>query len=129
MMQSLQLSNPKDVDILVVEDSHTQAELLYHILSTYDYRVTVAHNGKEALESIHQLKPTLVLSDIVMPEMDGYELCRQIKKTAHLQDIPVILLTALSDPIDVIKGLECGADNFIVKPYEERYLLSRIAYM
>lgn len=75
------------------------------------------------------MKPDLVLSDILMPEMDGFELCRQIKTDAALRVIPVVLLTSLSDPKDVIKGLECGADNFITKPYEERHLLARIKYM
>ena len=64
-----------------------------------------------------------------MPEMDGYELCKQIKTDEKLKDVPVILLTALSDPADVIKGLECGADNFVTKPYDERVLLSRIEYL
>jgi two-component system, sensor histidine kinase and response regulator len=74
-------------------------------------------------------KPLIVISDIVMPEMDGYELCRSIKADEQLADIPVILLTSLSDPKDVFKGLECGADNFIVKPYDEPFLLSRIRFI
>jgi response regulator RpfG family c-di-GMP phosphodiesterase len=64
-----------------------------------------------------------------MPEMDGYELCRHIKKNEDLQNIPVILLTILSDAKDVLKGLECGAYSFIIKPYDEKYLLSRIQYV
>ena len=64
-----------------------------------------------------------------MPEMDGYELCKAIKSDENLKDIPVILVTTLSDSQDVIRGLECGADNFIRKPYDERYLLSRINYL
>jgi signal transduction histidine kinase len=70
-----------------------------------------------------------VISDIVMPEMDGYELCRSIKKNHELQKIPVLLLTSLSDPEDVIMGLECGADYFIMKPYNEEFLLSRIQHI
>ena len=64
-----------------------------------------------------------------MPEMDGYELCRQIKEDENFKDIPVILLTQLSEPEDIIKGLDCGADNFITKPYDEEFLLSRIQYI
>ena len=71
----------------------------------------------------------MVVSDIMMPEMDGYQLCRRIKEDNNFKDVPVILLTSLSDPVDVIKGLECGADNFITKPYDENYLLSRIQYI
>jgi signal transduction histidine kinase len=74
-------------------------------------------------------RPTLVISDIVMPEMDGYEVCLRIKELDDCRDIPVILLTSLSDPGDVIKALECGADNFITKPYEEEHLISRIRYL
>lgn len=118
-----------DVEILVVEDSLTQAELLKHMLEQHDYSVSVAYNGREALALLNKSKPTIVISDIVMPEMDGYQLCKHIKTDEKLKDIPVILLTALSDPGDVLKGLECGADNFITKPYDEKYLVSRIRYI
>jgi signal transduction histidine kinase/DNA-binding response OmpR family regulator len=117
------------VDILVVEDSPTQALQLQHILEQHGYRAAMAQNGLDALACMRQQRPTMVLSDILMPEMDGYQLCRQIKADADLADVPVILLTSLSDPKDVIKGLECGADNFIVKPYDEDFLLSRVQYI
>lgn len=115
------------VHILIVEDSATQAEQLRYILEQHGYDATVARNGREALEAIQRQIPTLIISDVVMPEMDGYDLCHRIKSDENLQRIPVILLTALSDPIDVIRGLECGADFFLVKPCNEKYLLSRIA--
>src|SRR5713101_5370439 len=89
----------------------------------------VAANGNQALAAAHQRKPTLIISDVVMPEMDGYAFCKEIKSQAELKDVPVILLTSLSSAQDVIKGLECGADNFIRKPYDEKYLLSRIDYL
>jgi signal transduction histidine kinase len=115
-------------EILIVEDSPTQAEKLKYILEMEDYQVSIARNGKEALSLLSKSRPTAVISDIVMPEMDGYELCRQIKANKDLSSIPVILLTVLSDPSDVVKALECGADNFLTKPYEERHLLSRLHY-
>ncbi len=119
-----------DEEILIVEDSPTQAELLKFLLEKNEYQVWVAYNGREALDMITKNgTPALVISDIVMPEMDGYELCRHIKKDQNLKDIPVILLTSLSDSKDVLKGLECGADNFITKPYDEKYILSRVQYM
>ena len=121
-------SQNNQVKILVVEDSLTQAERLRYILEMEGYQVSVAHNGKEALSLISKNRPTAVISDIVMPEMDGYQLCRQIKGNKDLRSIPIILLTALSDPSDVVKALECGADNFLTKPYEEKYLLSRLQY-
>ncbi len=120
---------PSPDEILIVEDSATQAERLRYILEKHNYRFAVARNGREALARIATQCPSLVVSDIVMPEMDGYELCRQLKQDERFRNLPVILLTSLSDPVDVVKGLECGADNFLFKPYEERYLVSRIGYI
>jgi signal transduction histidine kinase/DNA-binding response OmpR family regulator len=121
-------SEDNQVEILVVEDSSTQAGQLKYILETEGYQVFVARNGKEALALISKSRPTIVISDIIMPEMDGYELCRQMKADENLRGIPVILLTSLSDSKDVIKALECGADNFLTKPYDDKYLLSRLRY-
>jgi len=113
-------------EILVVEDSFTQALLIQAVLEEADYRVGLAKNGLEALNYLKGRKPDLVVSDIIMPEMDGYEMCRHIKADGTLKHIPVMLLTSLSDPEDVIRGLACGADNFITKPYKEAFLLARI---
>ena len=115
--------------ILIVEDSPTQRETLRQMLEKHVLRVEVAANGQEALKMLHRMRPMAVISDIVMPEMDGYELCRRIKGDSDLQKIPVILLTSLSEPEDVIMGLECGADYFIMKPYKEEFLLSRIQHI
>jgi DNA-binding response OmpR family regulator/signal transduction histidine kinase len=114
------------IEILVAEDSRTQAEQLKLILERRGYRLTVLRNGREALAQMAQRPPALVLSDVVMPEMDGYALCQAIKHDARLNDIPVVLLTSLTDPADMVRGLEAGADSFIFKPYDERYLLARI---
>ena len=119
----------KPVHVLVVEDSPTQAQQLIHMLERNGYEVTAASNGRKALELARLNRPTLVITDIVMPEMDGYALCRQIKEDPELGTLPVILVTTLSDPYDVIRGLECRADNFIIKPYEESYLLARIQFV
>jgi signal transduction histidine kinase len=115
--------------ILIVEDSPTQAEKLCYMLEKNSYRVAVARNGKEALAMMSIAQPSLIISDVVMPEMDGYELCRRIKSHDEICNIRIILLTSLCDPLDVIRGLECGADNFITKPYDEAYLVSRIGYL
>jgi len=117
------------MEILIVEDSPTQAQRLQHILERQGYHVTIAAKGREALEAAQGRKPGLIISDVIMPEMDGYELCHRVKSDASLADIPVILVTTLSDPQDVIRGLECRADNFILKPYDERYLLSRVQFV
>ena len=113
-------------EMLVVEDSPTQAELLKNILEQKGYRVSVAGSGEEALDLMVQRAPTVVISDVNMPGMDGYELCRRIRKNPLFARIPVVLLTSLSDARDVLNGLECGADNFITKPYDPKRLLSRI---
>ncbi|HYD78264.1 MAG TPA: EAL domain-containing protein [Paucimonas sp.] len=116
-------------DILVVEDSDTQADQIAHLLSTSGYSVRVARNGREAIAAVKKKRPTLIVSDIAMPEMDGFAMCREIKSDPALQDVPVILLTALTSLYDVIRGLDCGADNFIRKPFEGNYLLGRIRFI
>lgn len=116
----------KSVRIMVVEDSATQAENIRYILQQQGYQVDVALNGEQALKMIGGNLPTVVISDIIMPEMDGFQLCRKIKSDKKLAAIPIILLTALSDPEDVLRGLACGADHFITKPYDEKHLLSKI---
>jgi signal transduction histidine kinase len=117
------------IEILVVEDSPTQALKLKYILEKQEYTVRLATNGVEGLEAIAERRPTLVISDVLMPEMDGYEFCTRIKGDDELSSIPVILLTTLSDPQDIIRGLESGADNFLNKPYSEEALLARIKYI
>jgi PAS domain S-box-containing protein len=127
-MKTGQKTNGK-VEILIAEDSPTQAAQLAHLLEQHGYLVTTAADGREALALLERRTPTLVITDIVMPELDGYGLCKAIKADKKLKGIPVMLLTTLSNPQDVIRGLECGADNFLRKPYDERYLLSRIDYL
>jgi two-component system, sensor histidine kinase and response regulator len=116
-------------EILIAEDSQTQAEQLSHCLNTRGYAVTVTRNGKQALASAVQSKPAMVITDVVMPEMDGYTLCKEMKSSPALKDVPVILLTSLSRPQDIVRGLECGADSFVRKPYEDTYLASRVEYI
>ena len=115
------------IDILIAEDSPTQAEQLRHLLERQKYRITSAKNGIEALERIGERIPALVISDIVMPGMGGYELCRNIKASERTLGIPVILLTSLTDAEDVLTGLDCGADSYLIKPYDENYLLTVIS--
>lgn len=112
--------------ILAVEDSALQAKRLKRLLVENGYQVDVAINGRQGLELARQLRPSLILSDIIMPVMDGYEMCRTIKKDPLLKHIPVVLLTSLSDPRDVFLGLESGADSYISKPYDKATLLRRI---
>jgi diguanylate cyclase (GGDEF)-like protein len=112
--------------ILVVEDSRFQARLLRTLLEKHRYGVRVARNGQEGLDALKNERPSLILSDIVMPVMDGFEMCRIIKSQDELKQIPVVLLTTQSRPQDVLRGLESGADSYVTKPYDESTLLSTI---
>lgn len=112
--------------VLVVEDSPTQAEILRAILVRSGFVAEVATDAEEALHVLEGSSFDLIISDIVMPGMSGYELCQKIKSGPHGRDMPVILLTSLNDPMDIIRGLECEADSFITKPYQADRLLARI---
>ncbi len=112
--------------ILVVEDSRTQAERVRLLLEDNGYQVEVARDGQEGLEHIRSHPPDLIISDLMMPRMDGYAFCRAVKSAERTKRIPFVLLTDRKDPVDIIKGLERGADNFITKPFEDAYLLERI---
>jgi two-component system, OmpR family, response regulator VanR len=116
-------------NILIVEDSPTQTKFLRLILEENDFIVDSALDGARALECIRLKKPDLVITDIVMPEMDGFALCKALKSDPALKSIPVMMLTSLTDPEDVIKGLQAGADNFLTKPYEDHFLISCIHYI
>jgi diguanylate cyclase (GGDEF)-like protein len=112
--------------VLVVEDSLTQAKRLQLILESTGSEVVVARDGRQGLEAFQRASFDLVLSDVLMPGMSGYDLCRAIKSEPRGKGLPVMLLTSLNKPLDIIRGLECGADNFVNKPYESDYLLTRI---
>ncbi len=112
--------------ILVVEDSPTQAEHVRLLLEAEGYLVDLAANGLEGLERIRSAPPDLVISDIIMPEMDGYALCQAVKSSEASRRIPFVLLTERKTPLDILKGLERGADNFITKPFQDDYLLERV---
>jgi signal transduction histidine kinase len=113
--------------ILIVEDSKTQAEQLRLLLSREGYEIELAHTGEEALRKTETRIPGLIISDVTMPGMDGFVLCQMIKSSEATLRVPVILLTSRTSPMDIIKGLESGADNFIPKPYDDDYLLGRVA--
>ena len=114
------------MDVLVVEDSPMQAMAVRLSLLKKEFSVRIAENGAEGIEMMRARKPTLVISDIEMPEMNGYELCAAIKGDRELRDVPVILLTALTEPDDIFKGLEVKADNYLTKPCDEELLYSRV---
>ncbi len=113
--------------VLLVEDSATQAEATRTILAEAGYAVEIARDGAAGLAAAEARDFDVVVTDVVMPTMDGYELCRRLKATPRGRGLPVILLTSLTEPMDVINGLECGADNFIRKPFEPDVLRARVA--
>ena len=112
--------------VLIVEDSPTQAEQLRIILESNGFEVETAVNGEEALDRFHRSRFDMVITDILMPGISGYDVCRKIKSEPEGKQVPVILLTTLNNPMEIVQGLECGADNFITKPYAPDYLLARI---
>jgi CheY-like chemotaxis protein len=94
--------------------------------STSRYAVAIAKNGMHALEILEQTHPDLIISDVNMPEMDGYELAKAVKENAKTNSIPFVLFAALLHRDDVLRIVDCGADNFLMKSYDESYLLGRV---
>lgn len=111
--------------ILIVDDNPTNIDLLRDILST-GYRFGVAKNGVKALEYIRKHKPDLILLDVMMPEMDGFEVCRTLKNDSDYQDIEVIFITALSDAKYIAQGFEVGAVDYITKPFMAAEVVARV---
>ena len=112
--------------ILIVDDSRTQRERLRMLLARADYEVETAADGQEAIVRVEQSPPDLIVSDVVMPGMDGFAFCQAVRANPATRRVPFILVTEWSAPTDVVRGLEAGADNFIPKPYDEDQLLGRI---
>ena len=108
---------PKKKLILLVEDDEFLAELYATKLNLEDYEVALASDGEKGLKMIKELKPDLILLDIILPKMDGFEILKNIKTNKNLKKIPVILLTNLSQKDEVKKGLELGADDYLIKAH------------
>ncbi|MDY6844133.1 MAG: adenylate/guanylate cyclase domain-containing protein [Thermodesulfobacteriota bacterium] len=112
--------------ILVVDDTLQNVELLEAHLVSAGYEVTSAYDGAEALKEITRKHPDIILLDVMMPKMNGYEVCRRLKKDKDTQFIPIIMITALSEMEDKVEGLEAGADDFMNKPIRKIELLTRV---
>jgi len=117
---------PGVVDVVIAEDSRMQARMLIRRLEEAGHTVRWGENGALALALAKERRPDIIVSDIEMPEMTGYEFCKAAKSDPALKTVPFILLSTLSDPIDIIRGLDSGADNYVTKPYEPDYLLGRM---
>lgn len=112
--------------ILLVEDEPAQREVLSYNLTAKHYRVNVAQDGEEALMMVREEMPDLIVLDWMMPNLSGIEVCRSLKSRPETRNIPVIMLSARSEEVDRVRGLEIGADDYVVKPYSVAELMARI---
>jgi twitching motility two-component system response regulator PilH len=112
--------------ILVAEDSFTQRQLIVELLQSFNFTIRTAKNGVEALEKIELLHPDIVLLDLIMPQMNGYEVCRRMKANPKTKNIPIILCSAKGSEADRYWGLKQGADAYIAKPFQPEELIDAI---
>lgn len=122
-----ELDNIKIIDtILVIDDSSTNLEVLYDTLSNAGYEVLVEMDGISGIEQVKNNPPDLILLDIMMPKIDGFETCRRLQVNPSTKDIPIIFITALAEAEDKVKGLNLGAVDYITKPFQQQEVLARI---
>ena len=112
--------------ILVVDDEENIAELISYNLTSNGYKVIIANNGNDAVKLAVEEKPNLILLDLMIPGKDGYDVCKDIRSNSEIRNTPIIMLTAKSEELDKILGLELGADDYITKPFSVRELLARV---
>lgn len=112
--------------VLIVDDVPKNIQVLGAILSKFECELAVAMNGQQALDTVHKIKPDLILLDVMMPVMDGHEVCMKLKESEQTKDIPIIFITAKSETEDIIKGFELGAVDYITKPFIGSELLARV---
>ncbi|MBT7937277.1 MAG: response regulator, partial [Nitrospina sp.] len=112
--------------ILLVDDVIFNIEILLHTLKLRDYQISVANSGAKALELVPKIQPDLILLDIMMPEMDGIEVCRRLKDDESTRDIPIIFVTAKTGAEDVVEGFKVGGVDYISKPFRLEEVLARV---
>ena len=112
--------------VLIVDDTHTNLAHLFRLLKKNNFRVLIAESGSRALSQVQRLKPDIILLDVVMPGIDGFETCRLLKANPSSRDIPIIFLTALDEPVNKVTGFELGGVDYITKPIEEVEVLARL---
>ncbi len=121
-----QFADPENFKILVVDDLLENLRLLANLLTAEGYGVRKAPDGTMALSNVPRFRPDLILLDIMMPDMDGYEVCQQLKSNEQFKDIPIIFLSALDLTFDKIKAFEVGAADFIHKPFHPAEVIARV---
>ncbi len=112
--------------VLLVEDTLTQALMMQHILEAQNFQISIVKDGNKALTFLTTQKPDLILSDISMPEVDGYELCRRVKEDPQTRDIPFVLLSSFHDAAEIIKVVNAGADSFMLKRFDQQYVAANL---
>ena len=120
-------SNKKLETILVIDDSPTNLEILHDVLGGAGYEVLVEMDGISGIEQVESNPPDLILLDVMMPKIDGFETCRRLQANPSAKDIPIIFITALTEPEEKVKGLSLGAVDYITKPFEQQEVLARIS--
>lgn len=120
------MNNKKNNLVLIVDDNYKNLQLLGNVLRNEDLEIAVATNGMQAIQIAKEVQPNLILLDIMMPGVDGYQVCETLKKESSTQEIPIIFLTAKTDSDDIIKGLSLGAVDYITKPFNTQELLIRV---
>ena len=118
------MGNVEKISVLLVEDEHMLAEILADTLGDRGFEVTVAYDGREGLDAVHRARPDVVVTDIMMPRMDGYTLVRHLREEGC--DVPVLFLTARSETEDVVRGFETGGNDFLRKPFALDELIVRV---
>lgn len=112
--------------VLIVDDTPANIHTLTAMLKEKGYQISVATNGRQALDAVKRIRPDLILLDVMMPEMDGFETCAQLKASSEFHDIPIIFLTAKTDTEDIVHGFELGAVDYVAKPFNSHELLARV---
>ena len=113
--------------LLIVDDVSNNLQVLGNFLRDEDYEISAAISGRQALAIAEDIHPDLILLDIMMPEMDGFETCRRLKSAESTKDIPIVFLSARTDAEDVVKGFALGAVDYVTKPFNRQELLARVA--
>ena len=112
-----------DVRVMVVDDDNNICEFLRLYLEKEGYEVQICHDGQEALDQFQKFSPAMILLDVMMPKLDGWQTCREIRKSS---DVPIIMITAKGETFDKVLGLELGADDYIVKPFDAKEVVARV---
>ncbi len=121
-----QIGTIKQEVILIVDDNPTNIQVLSDLLKEYGFKVLVAKDGETCLHRLEKIRPDLILLDVLMPGIDGFETCRRLKASPATKEIPVIFMTALADPVDKLKGLTIGAVDYITKPLQHEEAIARV---